>query len=74
MPEDTKMAVDNDSLPKTKSTGNVRSSGNVLAQVTMLDGSVLDINIEVNIILKQTQKRFRETISVLRGCFDKYSY
>lgn len=49
MPEDTKMAVDNESLPKTKSTGNVRSSGNVLAQVTMLDGSVLDINIEVSI-------------------------
>lgn len=49
MPEDTKMAVDNDSLAKNKSTGNVRNSGNTLAQVTMLDGSILDFNIDVSI-------------------------
>lgn len=50
MPEESKMAVDNDSIVKNKSTGNVRTTGNTLAQVAMLDGSVLDINIDVSII------------------------
>lgn len=50
MPEETKMAVDNDTQSKNKSTTNVRSSGNTLAQVTMLDGSVLNINIDVSVI------------------------
>lgn len=52
MPEESKMAVDNDSLAKNKSTGNVRTTGNTLAQVAMLDGSVLDINIDVSIFIK----------------------
>lgn len=49
MPEETKMAVDTDTLPKNKTTSNVRSTGNALAQVTMLDGAVLDIYIDVSI-------------------------
>lgn len=48
MPEETKMAIDNDTLPKNKSISNVRSTGNTLARVTMLDGSILDINVDVS--------------------------
>ncbi|XP_018563354.1 protein 4.1 homolog isoform X3 [Anoplophora glabripennis] len=46
MPEDKNMAVDSELPQKNKSTTSVRSSGNALAQVTMLDGTVLDISIE----------------------------
>lgn len=51
MPEDKNMAVDSELPQKNKSTTNIRSSGNALAQVTMLDGTVLDINIDVRLII-----------------------
>lgn len=51
MPEDSKMAVETDSSPaKNKTATATRSSGNTLAQVTMLDGTVLDVPIEVQYI------------------------
>lgn len=50
MPEDKDMAVDSDLPQKNKTTTSVRSSGNALAQVTMLDGTVLDISIEVRLV------------------------
>ncbi|XP_044265242.1 protein 4.1 homolog isoform X1 [Tribolium madens] len=47
MPGEKKMAVDNDSSPaKSKSSTLGRSTGNTLAHVTMLDGTVLDVSIE----------------------------
>ncbi|KAJ8926029.1 hypothetical protein NQ315_009884, partial [Exocentrus adspersus] len=47
MPEDKNMAVDSEiSQKSSKPAAAVRSSGNALAQVTMLDGTVLDISIE----------------------------
>jgi hypothetical protein len=48
MPGEKKMAVDNDSSPaKSKTSTLGRSTGNTVAHVTMLDGSVLDVSIEV---------------------------
>lgn len=49
MPEDKKMAVDNDTLPSKKSsTTLIRGSGSTTAKITMLDGSVLPITIDVS--------------------------
>lgn len=48
MPGEKKMAVDNDSSPaKSKSSTLGRNTGSTLAHVTMLDGTVLDVSIEV---------------------------
>ncbi|RZB89842.1 4.1 -like [Asbolus verrucosus] len=47
MPGEKKMAVDNDSSPAKNKTSTLgRSTGNTLAHVTMLDGTVLDVSIE----------------------------
>lgn len=50
MPEEKKMTVDNENSSPAKqqkmSPGRT-GGGNALAQVTMLDGSILDIYIEV---------------------------
>lgn len=52
MPEDKKMAVEKENTSPAKSkTPTISRSGNTLAQVTMLDGSVLDVNIEVNLLI-----------------------
>lgn len=56
MPEDKNMAVDSELPQKTKSTTNIRSSGNALAQVTMLDGTTLEISIEVSNSVRQLMK------------------
>ena len=50
MPEDKKMAIENENISpaKTKPVSPNRT-GNMLAQVTMLDGSILDIYIDVSI-------------------------
>lgn len=51
MPGEKKMAVDNDSSPaKSKSSTLGRNTGNTLAHVTMLDGTVLDVSIEVKVV------------------------
>lgn len=48
MPEETKMAVEKENTSPAKSkTSTMNRSGNTLAQVTMLDGSILEVNIEV---------------------------
>lgn len=55
MPEKEKMAVEkeNTSPAKNKTTTLSRGGGGyTVAQVTMLDGSVLDVNIEVKQIVK----------------------
>lgn len=52
MPEKEKMAVEKENTsPAKNKTSTINRSGNTLAQVTMLDGTVLDVNIEVFIIL-----------------------
>lgn len=48
MPEEKKMAVEKENTsPAKNKTATVARSGNTSAQVTMLDGSILQINIEV---------------------------
>ncbi|XP_063918799.1 protein 4.1 homolog isoform X3 [Zophobas morio] len=47
MPGEKKMGVDNDSSPaKSKTSTLGRSTGNTVAHVSMLDGTVLDVSIE----------------------------
>nr|XP_023021915.1 protein 4.1 homolog isoform X2 [Leptinotarsa decemlineata] len=65
MPEDKKMAVDNDTLPSKKSSSLVRSSGSTLAQVTMLDGSILDVNIERKAKGKELLDKVCESINLI---------
>ncbi|KAG5888335.1 hypothetical protein JTB14_014566 [Gonioctena quinquepunctata] len=65
MPEDKKMAVDNDTLPSKKSSSLLRSSGSTLAQITMLDGSVLDINIERKARGKELLDKVCEAINLI---------
>lgn len=52
MPEEKKMTVENENSSPAKqktSPGSGRTGGgNALAQVTMLDGSILDVYIEVS--------------------------
>lgn len=48
MPEEQKMTVENENAsPAKQKSSPAGRVGNTLAQVTMLDGSVLDIYIEV---------------------------
>lgn len=48
MPGEQKMAIDTDSSPaKSKSSTLGRSTGSTVAHVAMLDGTVLDVTIEV---------------------------
>lgn len=54
MPEEKKMAVDNEASPAKKlaTTKDVKGSKNGLfewTEVTMLDGSILNLNIDVSI-------------------------
>lgn len=70
MPEDKKMAVDNDSSSpaKTKSTAPVSRSiggGNTVAQVTMLDGTILDITIDRKAKGKDLLDRVCEAINLI---------
>lgn len=51
MPEKEKMAVEKENTSPAKSKASTLGrvgGGNTVAQVTMLDGSVLDVNIEVS--------------------------
>lgn len=51
MPEEKKMAVEKENTSPAKSkTSTISRSGNTVAHVTMLDGTVLDVNIEVGFI------------------------
>ncbi|KAJ8931592.1 hypothetical protein NQ314_015454, partial [Rhamnusium bicolor] len=65
MPEDKKMAVDNELPAKNKASTNVRNSGNTLAQVTMLDGTVLDVSIERKAKGKELLDRVCEAINLI---------
>lgn len=71
MPEDKKMAVEKENTSPAKSkTPTISRSGNTLAHVTMLDGSVLDVNIEVrrfhtfNGKLSQCMKFLKVTVQI----------
>ncbi|XP_049817387.1 protein 4.1 homolog isoform X4 [Aethina tumida] len=65
MPEAKKMAVDNDASPKKGGAARVARTGNALAQVTMLDGSVLDISIERKATGKDLLDRVCEAINLI---------
>lgn len=51
MPEEKKMAIDNENTSPAKSkTGSPGRTSNALVHVTMLDGSVLNIYIDVSML------------------------
>lgn len=53
MPEEKKMTVENENAsPAKQKSSPAGRTGNALAQVTMLDGTILDVYIEVNTALK----------------------
>ncbi|XP_057654621.1 protein 4.1 homolog isoform X1 [Diorhabda carinulata] len=65
MPEDKKMAVDNDTLSTKKSSTITRSSGSTTAQVTMLDGSILPIVIDRKAKGKELLDKVCESINLI---------
>ncbi|CAH1112308.1 unnamed protein product [Psylliodes chrysocephalus] len=66
MPEDKKMAVDNDTLPSKKSsTTLIRGSGSTTAKITMLDGSVLPITIDRKAKGKELLDKVCEAINLI---------
>ncbi|XP_072376683.1 protein 4.1 homolog isoform X1 [Diabrotica undecimpunctata] len=65
MPEDKKMAVDNDTLSSKKSSTIIRSSGSTTAQVTMLDGSILPIVIDKRAKGKDLLDKVCEAINLI---------
>ncbi|CAH0551044.1 unnamed protein product [Brassicogethes aeneus] len=65
MPEAKKMAIDNDSSPAKHQGSRLARSGNALAHVTMLDGSILDISVERKASGKELLNRVCEAINLI---------